>query len=87
MDGNILPADPYPQPHPLTLGLGSTGQTSTYSEHGHVTYQIKGNHQMQQHGSKYFAPQIPYPPPPLTWGWGQLTEIQLLQNMVMLHIK
>ena len=61
MEANSLPADPYPQPHPLTLGLGSTGQTSTYSEHGHVTYQIKGNHQMQQHGSKYFAPQTPPP--------------------------
>ena len=29
---------------------------------------------MQQHGSKY-------------WGWGQKVNIQLFQNMVMLHIK
>ena len=35
--------------------MGSIGQTSTFSEHVHVTYQIKGNHEMQQHGSKYFA--------------------------------
>ena len=46
----ILPADPS-----LVLLLGSKGQNSTFSEHGHVSYQIKGNHQMQLHGSKYFA--------------------------------
>ena len=33
-----------------TLGIGSIGQESTFSEHGHVAYQIKGNHEMQQHG-------------------------------------
>ena len=44
MVANILPADP---------------SLSHFSEHGHVAYQIKdvayqikGNHQMQQHGSK-----------------------------------
>ena len=26
-------------------------------------------------------------PPPITWGWGQEANIQLFQNMVMLHIK
>ena len=36
-------------------GDGSIGQNSTFSELGHVSYPIKGNHQMQQHGSKYFA--------------------------------
>ena len=30
------------------------GQNSIFSEHGNVAYQFKGNHQMQQHGSKYF---------------------------------
>ena len=30
---------------PLTLGMGSIGQNSTFSEHGHVAYQIKGNHE------------------------------------------
>ena len=29
--------------HPLTLGKGPKGQISTFSEHGHVVYQIKGN--------------------------------------------
>ena len=27
------------------------------------------------------------PPPPDPGGWGQKVEIQLFQNMVMLHIK
>ena len=43
---NILPAEP------LTSVIRPIGQTSTLSEHGHVTYQIIGNHKMQQHGSK-----------------------------------
>ena len=34
---------------------GYTGQNSTFSDHGHVAYQINGNHEMQQHGSKHFA--------------------------------
>ena len=29
----------------LTLGLGSKGQISTFSEHGHVANQMKGNHE------------------------------------------
>ena len=32
-------------PIPLTLGLGSKGQNSTISEHGHVANQFKGNHE------------------------------------------
>ena len=63
MIANILPADPTL----LTLGMGSISQNSTFSEHGHVAYHIKGNHQMQQHGSKYFA----HRPSPRPWGWGQ----------------
>ena len=50
MIANICPQTP-----PLTLGMGSLGQNSTFSEHGHVEYQIKGNHQIQQHSSKLFA--------------------------------
>ena len=37
---NILPIDPLPRPW-----VGSKGQISTFSEHGHITYQIKGNDQ------------------------------------------
>ena len=35
---------------PPILGMGSIGQKSTFSEYGHVAYQITGNHEMQQHG-------------------------------------
>ena len=40
MVANILPAD-HPSP---TLWVGSKGRNSTFSEHGHVASQIKGNH-------------------------------------------
>ena len=49
-----------------TLGMWSVGQNLTFLEHGHVAYQLKGNQEMQQHGSKYFARKHPRP-----WGWGQ----------------
>ena len=41
----ILPAEPPapPPPPPQTLGRGSTGQNSAFSEYGHVAYQIKDN--------------------------------------------
>ena len=38
---------------PLALGMGYIGQNSTFSEFGHEAYRFKGNHEMQQHGSKY----------------------------------
>ena len=122
MVANILLADPYPQ----ALGMGSIGQNSTFSEHGHVAYQIKenhecsntladilptdlplpwglvhrskshfaehghvayqinGNHGLQQHGSKCFARR----PSPTTLEDGvKRPNIQLFQNMIMLHIK
>ena len=44
---NTLPADsPPPHTHTLThtRPWGSKGQNSTFSEHGHVAYQIEGNH-------------------------------------------
>ena len=40
MVANILPS-----PTHLTLGIGSIGKNSTFSEHGPVAYQIKGNHE------------------------------------------
>ena len=59
-------------PHcPLTFGIGSIGQKLTFSEHGHVAYQIKGNNEMQQHGSKYFAGR---PSSPLTGGMGSIGQ-------------
>ena len=38
---------------------GTIGQNSTFSEHGNIAFQFKGNQEMQQHGNKYFAPQTP----------------------------
>ena len=51
MVANILPAVPLPQSFntqiptlpSLTLGLGSKGKNSTFSEHVHIAYQIKEN--------------------------------------------
>ena len=80
MVANILPAY---CPPPPTLGMGSICQNSTFSEHGHAEYQIKSNHQMQQHGSKLFACR-PLPDPVF---WGQKVKIKNFQNMVMLHIR
>ena len=85
MVANISPGESIPTPITLTLRLGSKGQNSNFSEHGHVAYQIKGNHEMQQHGSKYFARR--HPPQPKTLGDGKKVKIQPFQNMVVLHIK
>ena len=78
MVANILPAD-IPTPWPW----GSKGQNSTFSEHGHVAYQIKENHKC----SNKVANILPSDAPPRPWGWGQKVRIRLFQNMVMLHIK
>ena len=43
---NNLPADPPTYPLPLTLGMRSLGRNWTFSEHGHVAYQIKWDHKM-----------------------------------------
>ena len=54
-DSKYLPADPLPH----SPRDGTIDQNSTFSEHGHVAYIIKWNHEMQQHGSKYFARRPP----------------------------
>ena len=55
-DANILPTTS-PSTTP-TLGVGSKGQNSTFSEHGHVAYQIKGNGAACKHiFSPYTHPQ------------------------------
>ena len=66
-----------PPPLTPTLGLGSKGQNSTYSEHGHFAYQIRES-RMHQNGSKYFARR------PRD---GVKRSKFNFQNMVMLHIK
>ena len=60
----ILPADPPPPPPPANLGMGSVGQTSTFSEHGHVAYQIKENHECST-----MVARRPPPPPPDPGDW------------------
>ena len=40
MDANILPPDPLFPASPQTVGVGSFGQISTFSKHGHVVYHI-----------------------------------------------
>ena len=73
MVANILPIEPLP-PDPR---VGSIGPMSTFSEHGHVAYEIKinGNHLMQQHGSKYFAHRttIPLLPDPRVGSIGPMS--------------
>ena len=56
-----------PLPDPLTQGMASVGQTSTLSEHGHVTYQNKENHEC----SNMVANMLPKDPHTPRWGWGQ----------------
>ena len=34
-----------PPPSPTALGMGFISQNSTFSEYGHVAYQVKGNHE------------------------------------------
>ena len=48
MVANILSADPHDP-----RGMGSIGPMSTFSEHGHVAYQLKGNHEFSN--TKYDA--------------------------------
>ena len=55
---NILPADPNPSPSPRPYG--SKGRNPTFSEHGHVAYQVKGNHKCSNTVT-IFCPQTPPP--------------------------
>ena len=57
---NILFRRPLPTPTPLTLGFGSKGRNSTFSELGHVAYQIKENHECSNMAA-YFACRSPDP--------------------------
>ena len=71
-----------PTPYPLTME--SKSQNSTFSEHGHVAYQIKDNHEC----SNMAANILPADPPTPTLGIGSVDQnITFFQNMVMLHIK
>ena len=78
MAANILPT--YLLPTPLDLGCGVKGQNSTYREHGYVAYEIKKNHESSN--MQIFWLQIPSPRPS-----DPVVKSQLVQNMVVLHIK
>ena len=59
-----------------------TGRSKiNFSEHGHVAFQIKWNHEY----SNIVAILLPAEPPPTGPSGGQKVKIQLFQNMVMLH--
>ena len=77
MVANILPTDT-----PLTLGVGSKGQTIYFSESSHVGYQIKAD----DAGSNMVANILPTDTAS-TQGWGQKVKLYLFLKVVMLHIK
>ena len=72
MVANILSADPSPTPDP-GVGVKRSKFYLTRTLSGCIS--SKGNHEMQQHGRKYFACR----PPPTQ------PQYQLFQNIVMLH--
>ena len=68
--------------------MGSIGQKSAFSEHGHVAYQIKENHECSNIVA-YILPADPIPtahPYPDPRDWANSSKFTIFQNMVMLHI-
>ena len=77
MVANILPTD-----SPSTQGVGSKGQTISFSESSHVAYQIKADNA----GSNMVANILPTDTPS-TQGAGSKVKLYLFLKVVMLHIK
>ena len=77
MVANILPTDT-----PSTQGVGSKGQTISFSESSHVAYQIKADNA----GSNTVANILPTDTPS-TQGAGSKVKLYLFLKVVMLHIK
>ena len=78
MVANILPTDT-----PSTQGVGSKGQTISFSESSHVAYQIKADNA----GSNMVANILPTDTPS-TQGVGSKGQtISFFLKVVMLHIK
>ena len=76
MVSNILPAD---TPDP---GDGFVGWNSTFSEYGHVAYEIKENQECSNILANILSADTPDP------GDGvSRSKFNFFQNMVMLHIK
>ena len=69
-------------PRGLTKEVGSKGQNSNFSAHGHVAYQIKENHECSNmvanilHANPPFVP----PPPPRTLGMGSIGKNSLFSE-------
>ena len=57
------------RPPEWTKGVGSKGKNSTYSEHGHVAYPIKGNEACSSMVAN-IMPEDPYPLSPTSGGGG-----------------
>ena len=47
--------------HSYSIRMGSIGQKSTSTEHGHVAYQIRVMMEMQHYGNIYLASRPPLP--------------------------
>ena len=77
MVANILPTDT-----PWTQGVGSKGQTISFSQSSHVAYQIKAD----DAGSNMVCNILPTDTPS-TQGVGQKVKLYLFLKVVMLHIK
>ena len=77
MVANILPTNT-----PSTQGVGSKGQTISFSESSHVAYQIKA----EDAGSNMVANILPTDTPS-TQGVGSKVKLYLFLKVVMLHIK
>ena len=60
----------YNTSRPWGWGIGSKGQKTTFSEHGHAAYQIKRNHECRIMVANIYPadhiPPTPTPPPPPT---------------------
>ena len=57
--------------HTSTLGMGSIGKNSTFSEHSQVAYKIKGNHECSNVVANILNAD---PPPPSTLGMGSMDQ-------------
>ena len=57
----------YLQTPPLTKGMGPEGKNSTFSEHGHVAYQIKENQEYNNMVANILLADTPDPGDWLCW--------------------
>ena len=78
MVAHILPITP---PPPSTLGVGSKGQYSTFPEHGHIAYQIKGTDECSILQASILSLHIPS----TSWVGAKINTFFL--RVVILHIK